>query len=455
MRSDLWSSLLRLLTLRPAERLPALASDRVLALLGALAFGLWAAIDRWEAGPDARFDIYGLAGLALPILAVLLLALVLSRRSRPQVPFRQTLLVLLTVISPLLAAGALIDQYASPQAATSLQILALLYAAVCVARALSHWSGSAQPGALLLALVLLLGYGWLADGADVAPTLWPVPAAGDAADETASPEVAEPLLFDQRARIDDALDGIAPSDAADPEVFFVGFAGVAEQRVFSEEIKLAARVIGRRYGSAARQLLLINDRRDLDTYPLASLSALTYALDGLAEKMDLDRDVLFLALSSHGSSDPELSVSNGTLPLEPITGEGLAAALRDSGIKWRVIVISACYAGAFIDALKDDHTIVITAAEADRTSFGCADDRDLTYFGEAFYRDSLPLADSLRQAFGLAALEISRREQQQHLTPSRPQAFFGSDIERVLRRLDATRADAGVPMFTTRNTIAR
>jgi hypothetical protein len=225
--------------------------------------------------------------------------------------------------------------------------------------------------------------------------------------------------------------------------------------VFAEEIKLAARVIGRRYGTASRQLLLINDRRDLDTYPLASLSALTYALDGLADKMNLDRDILFLALSSHGSADPELAVSNGVLPLEPVTGENLAAALRDSGIRWRVVVISACYGGAFIDALKDDHTIVIAAAEADRSSFGCSDDRDFTYFGEAFYRDSLPQADSLRQAFGLASVEISRRELQEHITPSRPQAFFGSEIERVFARLDAARADAGTPVYTTRNARTR
>ena len=80
------------------------------------------------------------------------------------------------------------------------------------------------------------------------------------------------------------------------------------------------------------------------------------------------------------------------LPLRDLTGEALADALRASGIKWRVIVISACHSGAFIESLKDPYTMVITAAAPDRTSFGCSDDRDLTYFGEAFFRDSLPQA---------------------------------------------------------------
>jgi len=358
---------------------------------------------------------------------------------------------LLAVIPPLMIAGALIDRFLWHSAAVVAQLLVLAYAVLYLARALRSSTGAAQPRALLLALVLLLGYGWLAEGASLYPSLWLTPEAGDADDDTTSPAVAEPLLFDQRSRLDDALDAIAPSgEAAGPAVFFVGFAGVAEQKVFAEEIKLAAHVVGRRYGTTSRELLLINDRRDLDAYPLASLSGLTYALQGLADKMNVERDILFLALSSHGSADPQLSVSNGTLPLEQITAGNLASALAESGIQWRVIVISACYAGAFIDALKNDRTILIAAADVDRTSFGCSDDRDLTYFGEAFYRDSLPHAASLRQAFGLAAQAISKRETLEHVTPSKPQAFFGPDIERVLATLESAHVDGATHAYTTR-----
>jgi Peptidase C13 family len=31
-----------------------------------------------------------------------------------------------------------------------------------------------------------------------------------------------------------------------------------------------------------------------------------------------------------------------------------------------VLVVSACYSGSFIDTLKDDHTLIITAAAANR-----------------------------------------------------------------------------------------
>jgi len=429
--------LVRLLTLRQADSLDPVSTDRMLAGLGVASLAVWALLDRLDAPGDARFALYGIAGIGLPILLVLLLAFAFARIPRPRMPYRHGLLIVLAVVPLLELAAALIDRFLSGSSAASAQVVLMLYAVLYVSRALRSTTGAAQPRALLIGLVLLLGYGWLADAAYISPSLWAAPEAGDDGDDTASPAVAESLLFEQQSRLDDALDEVAPSDGSVPQVFFVGFAGVAEQKVFAEEIQLAARVVANRYGSASRQLQLINDRRDLETHPLATVSGLTYALQGLAQKMDVDRDILFLSLSSHGSSDPELSVSNGSLPLEQVTAENLSAALRDSGIKWRVIVISACYAGAFIGALKDEHTAIIAAADADRTSFGCSDDRDLTYFGEAFYRDALPGADSLRQAFGLASLEISKREQQEDVTPSRPQAFFGSAIDHVLLTLDS------------------
>ena len=98
-------------------------------------------------------------------------------------------------------------------------------------------------------------------------------------------------------------------------------------------------------------------------------------------------------------------------------------------------MISACYAGGFIDALRDPKTIIITAAAKDRTSFGCSNDSDLTYFGEAFYRDALPGAKSLREAFEAAKKAIAAREQSEHETASNPQAYFGAEIEAKLEDL--------------------
>ena len=91
--------------------------------------------------------------------------------------------------------------------------------------------------------------------------------------------------------------------------------------------------------------------------------------------------------------------------------------------------------GVFKDALKSDKTLVITAADAEHTSFGCADDRDLTYFGEAFLRDALPGAASLEAAFLKARSLIDERENKEHLSHSNPQIDIGPAIRRKLQTL--------------------
>ncbi|MBS0613585.1 MAG: caspase family protein [Proteobacteria bacterium] len=232
----------------------------------------------------------------------------------------------------------------------------------------------------------------------------------------------------RRTRIAAALARVAPHSGNAPQAYFLGFAGDGEERVFEQEVKLAAAAIGRRYGTVGHSLLLINDERDLDSQPLATVAGLELALKGLAAKMDPRQDILFLVLSSHGSDDPLLAVSNAGMPLNQLDAQAVASALDDAGIRHRVIIISACYAGAFIPSLRNEDTIILTAAAADRTSFGCGSDRELTYFGEALFRDTLPRAAGLTQAFEQAARALAARETAEHETPSHPQAFYGAQM---------------------------
>ena len=181
----------------------------------------------------------------------------------------------------------------------------------------------------------------------------------------------------------------------------------------------------------------MNDQRDFDQPPARLAQRLARVLAGVAARMDRDEDVLFLALSSHGKRDPFLVVTNGALPFENLTPDALAAMLAESKIRWKVLVISACYSGAFIEKLRDEHTAIIAAAAPGKTSFGCNDRRELTYFGEAFYRDALPEARSLRAAFETAAADIAAARKARGSGASEPLAHFGAAIERkLLRRLE-------------------
>ena len=243
----------------------------------------------------------------------------------------------------------------------------------------------------------------------------------------------------QRDLIDAQIARFPAQAGSGPHVYFLGFAGHGDQRVFAEEIKLAARNVGNMYGSAQRSVLLLNDRRDLTTYPLASESSLRYALNALSRVMNRDEDLLFLALSSHGSRGATIEVSNEGIEPQTLGAVTLADLLAESGIRWKVIAVSACFSGAFIEPLADNHTIVITAASKYRTSFGCSDQRDLTYFGEAFYRDSLPGSTQLRAAFETAKQEIRRREKEEGVRASQPQGYFGPLMEEKLRGIEQTR----------------
>jgi hypothetical protein len=315
-------------------------------------------------------------------------------------------------------------------------IIVAAYTLLYLARGLRALTGETQRAAACAGLVFIAAFCWLTDALDVIPDVW-TPAQTQAAESGGASADGEALLFGQAGRIDQSLEAIRRAASPSPQAFFLGFAGVGDEKVFAQEIGLASRVLGERYDMTGRRLSLINDERDLERAPLATASGLKYALHGLASRMNLDQDVLFLSISSHGSDDPAIVVSNSQLPLNDLSPEDLADALRESGIQWRVIIISACYAGGFIDSLSDPQTIVIAAAAADRTSFGCSNDRDLTYFGEAFYRDALPGAHSLREAFDTAKAAIAARERREHVDESNPQAYFGAKMEAKLAALNA------------------
>ncbi|HEX3914915.1 MAG TPA: C13 family peptidase [Steroidobacteraceae bacterium] len=423
--------LLRLWALRRTG-VPAVPSNALLFGLGAAWLLLWVAIDWWEALPAPQFLLAGAPLLAWYALAILALAALLRRRSRPQPPFAAALLLVLGLVPLPLLLGSLAAPLLSTRWLIGAAVAVLVYSYFFIARGLRAFTGEAQRVATIAAMLFLIGFVCLTDALDAIPDVWAAPEVEEPAEGGAAQADAEALLFEQSARIDQALAAIRPDGSPEPKAYFVGFAGVGEQKVFTQEIGLASRVLSERYGIDGRSISLLNDVRDLERAPLATVAGLKYTLRALARRMNPDRDVLFLAISSHGAPDPAIAVSNSDLPLDDLTEEDLAGALSDSGIKWRVIIISACYAGGFIESLKNPSSIIITAAAADRTSFGCSNDRDLTYFGEAFYRDALPEARSLRDAFDAAKSAIAMRERRERVDASKPQAYFGAQLETKL-----------------------
>jgi len=142
-------------------------------------------------------------------------------------------------------------------------------------------------------------------------------------------------------------------------------------------------------------------------------------------------DPQFLILTSHGSQ-AGVAVQAGRR-VEILSPVDLAGMLNRAGVRHRVVIISACYSGVFLGPLADDDTLVITAADANHSSFGCRDKVKWTYFGDAFFNKALRHAADLRSAFAEARTLVSRREMQYGLVSSNPQMAGGKNIDILLR----------------------
>jgi Peptidase C13 family len=440
---------LALLTLR--RRWPpnfSVSFDQVAALLG-LNLAVWALLDFLHAPPHTPLALDGLFGWACYLLLGLAACAVTARVESSSGDTRALLVPALAVVPFVLALFWLaLDLAVVNRHLLAATVLALIYIGCLAARVLGAAYGPVRLAPVLVAWALILVAPWALDLLDLDTRLWVTeePAHAQEADDNGQTEA---LLYEQPARIAAAVARVQPAQAGRPGVYFVGFAGDGDQGVFRREAQFAAEVFGARFGSLDRSVLLINDADDRDSYPLASLSGLAQTLKVLASRMNPEEDVLVLFLTSHGSADG-LEVENGSLPLAQIAPADLREVLDASGIRWRVVVVSACYAGVFVDELKTDTSAVLTAADAAHSSFGCEGDRELTWFGEAFLKDSLPGGASLEEAFHKAARLIAQREDAEHQTHSNPQLYIGPLMQKKLAALPLSKPGTDSRAYSVR-----
>lgn len=229
---------------------------------------------------------------------------------------------------------------------------------------------------------------------------------------------------------------LTPSRKGETEIFTLAVAGWADQDVFVKELDGALEALGSVLPIKGRTVRLINRRDTVTTIPLANFPNFKAAVHAIGNVMDKDNDVFVLVMTSHGEQTGfALQLPGGVAELTP---QQVAAALDGEGIKNRVVIVSACFSGIFVPPLANDNTIVITAADAKHTSFGCAPERDWTYFGDAFFHQSLHPGADFENAFDHARVLIHGWEMMDQATPSNPQGSFGPALVAKLMPLFAT-----------------
>ena len=245
------------------------------------------------------------------------------------------------------------------------------------------------------------------------------------------PVLEEAALYEQPRLLQQALDRIDPSIPGKSDWYFMGVAGFSEQNVFRSEINKVRELFDVRFGTSGHSLALINNNYTWLDEPIATKTSILRGLKTIGQQMNADEDVLFLTLSSHGDENV-IQLANPPLAMDNLDATWLREVLDASGIRWRVIVVSACYSGSFIDELASPTTVIITASAADKMSFGCTNSAEMTYFGQAFFAESLRENTSFSDAFKDAAYRVQERELYMGFEPSEPQMVIGSLMETAL-----------------------
>lgn len=243
--------------------------------------------------------------------------------------------------------------------------------------------------------------------------------------------LAHPLeqgILRQGQLLQDALAAVPPSTPAS-ELYSLTLAGDGQQSVFLREADYVSRLLRERFG-ARGNITLINHREQFAKRPLASRESLRQAIETLAERSG-NEDLIFLYLTSHGSRDHQLVLQQPGLELNNLPAAELAELLKPLRERHKVLVISACFSGGFIAPLQDDKTLIMTAARADRVSFGCSEENDFTYFGRALFEQALQQTDDLGQAFALAKRYVSEREQAEDFEASEPQLADAPKVQKA------------------------
>ena len=259
---------------------------------------------------------------------------------------------------------------------------------------------------------------------------------------------------DDVTRMTDALAKLPPQRPGVVDTYVLS-ASFWNEPVFENEAKEAAGVLARRFDAAERTVVLSLGRgaNTPRTYPIASPNNFNAALARIGKLADPNEDLVVVFVTSHGGPDGAVGLQEKGRMGGALRALQLRSALQQANIKTKLVIVSACFSGHFILPFSNPDTMVLTAAAADKTSFGCEPSRDWTYFGDAFFNHAMRGGEATLQAFvaardiitkwenGLhdqwAAMPTAQRAQQPEPQPSNPQQNAGDNALEVIARAES------------------
>lgn len=241
--------------------------------------------------------------------------------------------------------------------------------------------------------------------------------------------------LEEHRKLERALAALAPQRKGVVDAYVLSIA-LDSDPVFGREAREAAAVLQRRYGAAGRTVVLAgSDGSGPSALPRGTPGTLAVALARIAELLDKSEDAIILYTTSHGAPFG-LYYHDSDQGYGAISPNRLGAMLDELAVFNRLLILSACFSGGFVQRLQSQSAVIITASSSDRTSFGCAAENDWTYFGDAMINHALRKPQPLAAAFAEAGGLVESWESQGGVPPSQPQLSIGADAGRWLEALE-------------------
>lgn len=240
----------------------------------------------------------------------------------------------------------------------------------------------------------------------------------------------------QAAVLGEALAALQPQRPGQLDVYVIA-ASLWGDPVFEREATSSAAILTEHFGAQGRAIVLSAGGQGARTLPPATPNSLSAAIGRVGALIDPEEDLVVVFVTSHGAPDGSALFREANRLGGALRPVNLRDVLAQAGVRNRVVIVSACFSGAFIAPLMDDRTMVLTAATHDRTSFGCQPENDWTFFGDALFNQNLRNGGSILTAFDRAKVLIAQWERERNLTPpSNPQRFVGARAEQMVSQAE-------------------
>ncbi|MFN4117479.1 C13 family peptidase [Acidovorax sp.] len=221
----------------------------------------------------------------------------------------------------------------------------------------------------------------------------------------------------------------APPPPPEPpgRIIFAGLAMHSQAKAFRNDVELAEKWV-KDIDPNALLVKLANPARDQSSdWPQVTVENFALVMSKTAEVAQ-PRDRVLLFISTHANPGL-LNINAAGKHLQPLTPRMLSEALAPLKDVPTLVVLSACYSGAFIEPLKAANRVVLTATDVRRTSFNCRYPGNHTPFAEALFGQPEAGSRSATEWMEEAQKAIAAQEKRRKLPPSRPRIFVGDEAK--------------------------